>query len=108
MSETGLGVYIPDPSHDGLDAFRKSLEAEYGVPFRFVSIGRGAALAAFVADLVSFAESPGGLIAGGLLSAFFAGEKIEKTTPGKGSISALDPHSTTTQPSTERGPRYLL
>lgn len=81
MSETGIGVYIPDPSHGELEegeVFRRSLEAEYGVPFRFVSIGRGAAVAAFMADLIAFAESPAGVIAGGLLGAFFAGEKIEK------------------------------
>jgi hypothetical protein len=81
MSETGIGVYIPDPSHGELaegEVFRKSLEAEYDVPFRFVSIGRGAAVAAFMADLIAFAESPTGVVAGGLLAAFFAGEKIEK------------------------------
>ena len=81
MSEIAIGVYVPDPSHGELDdgeVFRKSLEAEYGVPFRFVSIGRGAAVAAFMADLIAFAESPTGVIGGGLLAAFFAGEKIEK------------------------------
>jgi hypothetical protein len=59
MSETGVRVFIPDPTHgegDWSDAegkyiggpsaeFRRQLEAEYGEAFDVTSIGTGAALA---------------------------------------------------------------
>ena len=80
MSDIGIDVYFPDLSHgEEVESkrFKQELEAEYGVPFRFVSIGRGAAAAAYVAELISFAQSPEG-IASGVVALFFAGEKIEK------------------------------
>lgn len=80
MSDTGIDVYIPEPGGGAKDseAFGKGLQAEFGVPFEFVSIGRGAAAAAWVAELISFAQSPTGIAIGAIFGVFFAGEKLEK------------------------------
>ncbi|HXY59473.1 MAG TPA: hypothetical protein VEH76_12940, partial [Methylocystis sp.] len=48
MSGAGIRVYIPDPAQGekgGTDQFREELEKEYGLPFVFVSMSRGAAAA---------------------------------------------------------------
>jgi hypothetical protein len=81
MSDTGIDVYISEPGSSGGDEnglFKRGLESEFNTPFHFVSIGRGAAAAAWVTEVVSFAETYGGYAIGIVIAAFFAGEKIEK------------------------------
>jgi hypothetical protein len=81
MSDTGIDVYIPEPGSgpgDENGLFKRRLESEFTAPFHFVSIGRGAAAAAWVTEVVSFAETYGGYGIGVVIAAFFAGEKIEK------------------------------
>jgi hypothetical protein len=64
MSANGFRVYVPDPSHGAGDVsddamtgpsaeFRHELEAEYGLKFRFTSIGTGAAVASYCTELAS-------------------------------------------------------
>jgi hypothetical protein len=75
MSEMGVRIFIPDPTHGKGDwsdtsengpsngpsaEFRQQLEAEYGEKFKFTSIGTGAALASYFLELVS---DPGKLAA---------------------------------------------
>ena len=80
MSGTGIDVYIPEGGGEGDDngTFKNEIESEFAKPFRFVSIGRGAASTAWVTELISFAETYGGYAIGLFFAAFFAGEKIEK------------------------------
>ncbi len=80
MSDAGINVYIGERGGDGDEdgPFKKQLESEFAAPFRFVSVGRGAAAAGWVAELVSFAENYGAYVVGVVIAGFFAGERIEK------------------------------
>jgi hypothetical protein len=89
MSETGIRVFIPDPTHgegEWSDAegahvggpsaeFRRQLEAEYGEGFEFTSIGTGAAMASYFIELVSEPYKVAATIffAGGVIKSGFEG-----------------------------------
>ena len=84
MSEMGVRVFIPDPTHgegewsdvngahvSGPTAdFRRQLEAEYDGKFEFASIGTGAAMASYFIELVSDPYKVAATV-------FFAGEVIK-------------------------------
>lgn len=62
------------------DAFRKMLEAEYKVSFKYVDIGTGASAPAFVATLMDL------LPYAALIATFFSGKKIEENLDAWGKI----------------------
>lgn len=78
MSDTGIDVYIPEPGSSGGDEnglFKRGLKSEFTAPFRFVSIGRGAAAAAWVTEVVSFTETYGGYAVGLVIAGFLPERK---------------------------------
>jgi hypothetical protein len=89
MSETGVRVFIPDPTHgegEWSDAegahvggptaeFRQQLEAEYDEKFEFTSIGTGAAMASYFLELVSDPYKVAAAV-------FFTGAAIKKGFEG--------------------------
>jgi hypothetical protein len=111
MSADGFRVYIRDPTRGtgylsdnattGRSAeFRRELEAEYGEKFQFTSIGTGAALAAYFAELVSDPHKAASLG----VSALFAGRSSKTSLRGGCGYTNSSLNSfTVSRPLIERG-----